>query len=140
MWNQKFQCKSIYALSNRMIVFDKYLLQYCYFQWIFKFLLEYFKLYPYFQSYQSKYVTFLNSHTKLSNEFILIHTHQDLLYMLHPFFRWAISWINIIKFRFILIIFLFQNWLKNEATLTILTCSYYSLTCSYYSFSWKSIS
>ena len=29
---------------------------------------------------------FQHSHTKLSNEFPLIHTHQDLLSMHHPLF------------------------------------------------------
>ena len=30
---------------------------------------------------------FQHSHTKQSHEFLLSHTHQDLLYMLHPLFQ-----------------------------------------------------
>ena len=43
--------------------------------------LEYVQL----QDYQS-ILHFQHSHTKLSSEFLLIHTHEDLLCMPHPFF------------------------------------------------------
>ena len=41
--------------------------------------LDYFQL----QNYQSM-IHFKHSHAKLSNEFLLIHTDPDFLYMLHP--------------------------------------------------------
>ena len=43
--------------------------------------LEYVQL----QTYQSM-LPFHQLHTKQSNEFLLINTHQDLLYMPHPLF------------------------------------------------------
>ena len=45
-------------------------------------------------------------HTELSNELLLIHTHQNLLHMCHPLFYINYLRTNTIRFRFILILFL----------------------------------
>ena len=72
----------------------------------------------------------------LTNEFLLIHAHQDLLNMSHPLFHVNfISGINTIKFRFV-----FQNLLQGQEALKVLTysncsCTSFNNSCtsSYYS-------
>ena len=67
---------------------------------------------------------FQHSHIKLSSEFLLIKPIKIDYICSILYFRQIISCINTIKFRFVLIIlFVFQSFLKDETALKILTCS-----------------
>ena len=79
-------------------------------------------------------------YTKLSTEFLMIFTHQDLLQLHHSLFQ--------VKYLFVKHheiqlpfdkIFRFQNWLKDETVLKILPSLYCSFVNSYCTFIYQQI-
>ena len=133
------------TLLNCMLVFYKKFLWYFCFLWIFKFLFECVQL----QSCHSRlhhkmHSHFYHFHTKLSNEFLLtlIKILNEFLLILIKIYHLftilysseIISWINTIKFRFILIILLYfkiMHWKPCPALIFSFHCSNRTLSCTH---------
>ena len=114
-----------------MLVFFKYLKPYFCFLWIFSFLLEFVQLKTCQRRLHLRYASIIT--TYLSNEFLLIYTHQKLIHMFHPFFYVNYFFNKHDNFAFTLVMFLFfKIMIKNETALQAMASSNAFFTCSHY--------